>query len=401
MAQYNTDIFNVKMYDKNGVEYSIDTSSIESLYFIEDIFSFCMTGKLKFTDHGTVLEKGNFWGYGDESVSIVYNNTIKEFKIYKINSQLPTQTDLEKKNVFEIIIVSPLYYKWHFKQYSRSWKDTKTSDIMSHIMKHMIGDEFYSKTFEPSNERIEHFYTGLRSPAENFSYLMERSTGVITNLPGYICFENLDGYNLTTLPNLMKNSAEIMEPKERDSIKYWFHNENPYLKNKILSLERYGAENGSMLRLSGGHRIGYDIKRKKNFDNYYTYRQARVKFVDSLLGNDQYPILDPSITGQERYFKTGESREDFVDNIYYNNWIKQYSNQQLFNIYVSGDDKRKAGGVIQIEWPSNINNNINNNFTGKYFVKSVVHYFYKEQPPYYNQKLILMKNSYDGINILS
>ena len=42
MAQYNTDIFNVKMYDKNGVEYSIDTSSIESLYFIEDIFSFCI-----------------------------------------------------------------------------------------------------------------------------------------------------------------------------------------------------------------------------------------------------------------------------------------------------------------------------------------------------------------------
>jgi len=400
MGQFNTDLFNVSLYDKNGSEYVVDTTSIESLYFIEDVFSFCMMGKLRFTDYTTIIEDGNFWGYLGESVSISYSGASKSFKMYKINKHSPSQSELEKDNVFEIIFVSPLYYQWHYTQYSRSWKNKKTTDIMEHLMKFMIGSTFYSKTFESSNERIEYFHTNLKSPAENFQYLMERSTGIVTGLPGYVCFENLDGYNLCSLPNLMKKGAEIMDPKGGDNIKYRFYSENPHLDNKIYSFERFGIDNGSMLRLSGGHRLGYDIKRKKNFDKQGSYGAARGKFQDHLLGKPQWPILDPSISGA-RYYKTGEDREDFVDNMYYNNWIKQYSNQQLIEIYVRGHSARKAGGVIQIEWPSVLKNRMNKNFTGKYFVKSVVHFFNKEQPPYFQQKLVLMKNQYDDINVPS
>lgn len=267
---------------------------------------------------------------------------------------------------------------------------------MTHIMTNMVGGEF--KTFEASNERIEYFYTGLKSPAENFKFLMERSTGAETNKPGYVCFENVDGYHLVTLSSLMNNTVSVMEPKEEDNKRYWLYTENQYLYNKIISFEREGIDNSSMQQLSGGYRMGYDILRKKNIVKTYTYTESRNKFKDNMLGNPEYPLLDPAITGQERYIKTGEEREDFIDNIYYCNWIKQYSSQQLFILYVKGHEKRKAGGVIDIVWPSIDKSLVNENFTGKFFVKSVVHYFFKGQVPYYNQKLVLMKNAYDGVN---
>src|SRR6056297_2899996 len=99
MSQYNTDLFNVSLYDKYGKEYVVDTTSIESLYFIEDVFSFCMTGKLRFTDYTTIIEDGNFWAYRGEMISITYKDTSKSFKIHKINKHLPSQSQLEKENI--------------------------------------------------------------------------------------------------------------------------------------------------------------------------------------------------------------------------------------------------------------------------------------------------------------
>lgn len=393
---------NVFITTSRGRRLSIDTTSIESIYFMEDVFSFCMVGKMKFTDYGGVMELGNVWGYLDDFITIIYGTSDTEFinrkfLLYKIDKQLPTHNELHKNNVFEITFVSPLYYQWHFKQYSRSFKEMKTSDIMRHIMKHMVNGEFV--TFEAANERITNFYTGLKSPAENFKYLMERSSGVYSKKPGYLCFENSEGYNLVTLPYLMNKTVEVMQPNEEDNKKYWFYTTNTYLMNKIISFDRDGVDNGSIQQLSGGYRMGYDILRKKNIVNVYTYKSSRKKFIDNILGNPEYPLLDPAITGNERFIKTGESREDFIDNLYYNNWLKQYSVQQTFSLYVKGSEKRKAGGVIEISWPSINTGDTNQNFTGKYFVKSITHFFDKNSSPYYNQKLILMKNAYDGVNI--
>ena len=382
---------------KNTEMFSIGLETIQELYFIEDVFSFCMTGKISFIDYGGVIEQGNIWGYQDEILNINYgiNNTniSKDFIIYKIERQQHQSTELEKNNVFDIIFVSPLFFKWHYTQYSRSFSETKTTDIMNHIMKYMVGDNFVS--FEPSNERIKYFYTGLKTPAENFKYLMERSTGVNSNKPGYLCFENLKGYNLVTLPLLMNNNVELMKPNQGDNKYYWFHTDNTFLFNKILSIERNGVDNSSRQQLSGGYRLGYDIKRKKNIKQKYSYIDNINKFKDNILGNINYPILDPSIENQNRYINTGEKREDFIDNIYYNNWIKQYSLQQTISIYVKGHQDRKAGGVIKIKWPSVNENKPNQNLTGKYFVKSIIHFFSKT-PPYYNQKMVLMKNAYEN-----
>jgi len=69
--------------------------------------------------------------------------------------------------------------------------------------------------------------------------------------------------------------------------------------------------------------------------------------------------------------------------------------QHTISLYLRGHEDRKAGGTIEIDWPSIKEDGKNPGLNGKYFVKSVVHYFYKEQAPYYNQKLILCKNAYE------
>jgi hypothetical protein len=401
--QYNTDFFNISIM-KAGAEYIVDTQSIESFYFIEDVFNFCITGKLRFSDHGSIIEKGNIWGWRDESVIVTYSGTVKTFKIHKINKHTPSYTLQQKDNVYEFILVTPTYYELHHKQWSRSFDNKKTTDIMDHIMKKMVGSSFYPPTFEASNERIKYFYTGLRSPAENFKYLMERSTGVSKNLPGYVCFENINGFNLCTLPSLMDtSSSRLMDPKDADNFYYWFDNENPHLHNKIFNFEREGIDYGSEIKIGGGYRYGHDIKRKKNFKKHYSYNSGLGKFTDHIYGNIIYPTLDPSIGGQDRYEKTGDFREDFVENIMYNNWWKQYCNQQIINFYVKGHKSRTAGGTeagsnINVKWPHTEKGKMNKNFTGVYFVKGVTTFFYKEQPPYFHQRVSAIKNAYDGKN---
>ena len=387
----------VTLINKDGDEFLLSTGTIENLYFIEDIYSFCMVGKLSFLDTGGIFEFGTFWGWDDEKIRITYgvpesSDIIKEYNIYKIAKQAPsTGSKMQTNNLVEVLFVSTSYYNWHYKQYSLSFKDKKISYILNHIMQHMIGEEF--DTFEATNETIPYFYTGLLSPAENFKYLMERATGIETGKAGYVCFENSVGWNLVSLPKIMNNSNELMEPEG----KYVFSASNAWYQNNILSFEREGIDNSSRQQLSGGFRTGYDMLRKKNFTEEFTYKESRKDVEDSFMGDSQYPLFDPNITGQEKYIKTGESDETFVKNIYNSNWIKQYSNQQLISIYLSGHEKRHAGGIIEIEWNSNMSEELNQNFTGKYFVKSVINYFYKEQKPFYNQKLVLMKNSYDRI----
>jgi hypothetical protein len=65
-------------------------------------------------------------------------------------------------------------------------------------------------------------------------------------------------------------------------------------------------------------------------------------------------------------------------------------------ITVAGNEKRHAGGMIKIQWPSKdpVREIINKEMDGKYLIKSVTHYFAKGYQPLYSQKLVCIKNGY-------
>jgi len=77
-------VFSVSLTFQRGI-YSLHNRYIKELYFIEDICSFCVTGKLTFIDVQGIIEFGPL--VGDEKITIVYGNDntiVKTFKIYKI-----------------------------------------------------------------------------------------------------------------------------------------------------------------------------------------------------------------------------------------------------------------------------------------------------------------------------
>jgi len=101
---------------------TLRTSNIEELYFIEDIFSFAMTGKLVFNDAVGILENGPLTG--NETVHIEYG--LKEaktivFRIHKMQKvKQITQAGTGVLNQIELILVHNIFDSLNYLRYSKS-----------------------------------------------------------------------------------------------------------------------------------------------------------------------------------------------------------------------------------------------------------------------------------------
>ena len=106
----------------DGKEVNIMVTEIEQLYFIEDIFSYSMVGKLQFNDRQGIMEFGPLTG--NEKLGIVYGvaeDTERVFDIYKINRIIPSWNNSDsKENFIEILFVDEMFYNLTNRQYSTS-----------------------------------------------------------------------------------------------------------------------------------------------------------------------------------------------------------------------------------------------------------------------------------------
>jgi hypothetical protein len=113
----------------------LESNNIKQLYFIEDIFSYSIVGKLIFNDDRGILEFGPLTG--NETLTIIYGEDEvieKSFYIYKIsNINQISQTNPETDNVVELFFVDYMFYSLNFLQYSKAWKDEKISKIVKTI----------------------------------------------------------------------------------------------------------------------------------------------------------------------------------------------------------------------------------------------------------------------------
>ena len=362
----------------------VDNSAIISMYFIEDIFSFSITGKLIINDMQGLIEFGPITG--NETVTIIYGkdeNIEITFLIYKIGKITP----LDKMSQIEIILVDPFFVPLTQTKYSRSWKNTKISNIVKEISKNMLEiDNFHQ--FEDSNEIIDCFYIPYWTPLKTLTWLMKRCTGASSNQAGYLYFNSNKGTNFITLDNLLSK-------KVSDSNNYVLTDTSEYYNNKILSRTLNGIDRMSMKKIKGAHKLGYDFETKSFLDEEYTYKDS-VKNL-TILGRKTLfrDISDSNI----RFDMEAESDQTFLDNIYNSEFNKKYSLQQTISVIVRGDEKRAAGDIIEIEWLSTSPDEIVNKLMiGKYLIKSITHQFSRNQMPWI-QKLVLIKNGYQDVDI--
>ncbi len=391
----NTGTFSVYIeFEDNNI--FLNTSFIEEMYFIEDIFSYSMTGKLSFHDKQGILEFGPLTG--NEKVYVTYGmdeNITWEFDIYKINRIRPSNSPaISHENFIEMLLVDKNFYNLTMKQYSRSWKDEKYSTIVKDISNNMVGIDKFD-LWENSVEKADFFYMPYWTPKNSIDWIMKRCSGLNYRLPGYLYFKNSKGMNFITLESLLQGRGKkITHQYEVTENTYTFSGEAVDDINRIITYNLSGIDNLSKLNLKGEHRKGYDFKRKKFLNEENDYSDGINNL--TLLGRWS---LFTDISDNDSFNKlTGETNEYIINNIFYNEWFKKYSMQQTIAISVPGHEERYAGGIIRIKWPSGEKKEeFNKNFEGNYLVKSITHYF-GNTFPIYKQRMVLIKNAYEDSN---
>lgn len=398
-----TQVFAVEMIKDNGDINLITATAVDYFYIVEDIFSLSITGKLVFWDRIGLMEQGPI--NGNEIIRITFGNTNGsgdyreiDMKVYKINKVVPESTTRMTENLkIELILVDVNFQKLHSNGWSKAWNDTKIADIIKDIGKSYLDIDKFGK-FEDTKERIEHFDSHLRTPAESITWLMNRASGVKSGQAGYLFYRynNTDtkkfDYALVTLEQLLAEK-KLMSTSTKGSNVYGFEQQNPYYINKIQDYRVLHVDLKALKSLSGGTLLGYDIKRKKLLRQNYTYVDAIDRF--TILGKK---TLFPSGMFIDNPIKKIETCADetMLDNLWYGNWIKEYSQQQLVEITVQGHEKRYVGSIIRILFPSQDKEKEiqNRQMDGKYLVKTITHYFGNNVIGGYKQKMVCIKNGY-------
>jgi len=385
----------------------LNNGDITNLYFIEDIFNFCMTGSITFNDRYNIMEYGPFTG--NEKLAIIYSvagepksNKNREliFDIWKVGriQQIGTGIREESENLITMHFVDPFFAGHTLRKYSRSWKDKKYTDIMKDILNNMVFFKSGGMPFnvEDSSNKTD-FIIPYWNPQTAMRWLMRRAKGAKSGTSGYLCFNNTDktfSHNLVTMNYLLSDLGKTLDP-----LPYVFTKAEVSGENKILEWWMSGIDRNSNPIIRGGTWRGYDFATKKLLNYEHIYSDGADNTM--MLGRSTlYNRIDDIRSSKTMI---GDASDELLDNIAYNDWAKRYNMQLILNIIVEGNEKRYAGQQINIQWPSwarNLGSEVqyNNLLTGKYLIKTVTHSFEPGCTFAYKQRKKKKKNAYTNID---
>lgn len=415
-----TENFILGFTSKTDQVYHIPISEVLNLYFIEDIYSFNIVGRLQFIDKHGLLEHTILTG--QEYFTIVWGPYQNEMElnlyVYKINDI--TRSDGiygMGESYVDVFLVDKYFNNFHSKGHSFAFKNgdyaSNISDIINGITTKYIlhEDDTESRSFsiaatnesDPATDNLDNYYTGMRTPAENLRWLLPRARDQRFQTAGYLYYNRLQPtepymkFNCNTIEYLLNQETEVIcEPGSE--YKYYFESDNEYYVNKILDYKLHRPDNRSLKKLIASRVLGFDSVRKMFIDNSFTIGDALSKF--TILGNFSLFREGFDIEEVEESFELeGDNKEYHLENLWYDSWIKQYCLQQTISLLLKGYNKRQIGTIIEVVWPSYDNDNLiyHKQLSGKYLVKSIVHHFGINNSPFYMQKMICIKNGYEEL----
>jgi hypothetical protein len=399
-VELNSGIFDVLLITEKQT-IALNNADINELYFMEDIFKFCMTGTMTFNDRYNLMEFGPFTG--NEKIAIVYavgdKNRELVFDIWKVGKiqQIGTGVNEESENLITMYFVDPFFSNFILRRYSRSWSNEYYTNIMADILNKMVFFEDGKRPFniEQSKNKTD-FVIPYWTPQLAMRWLLRRSIGSDSGNSGYLCFNNTDqtfSHNLVTLNFLLDDGWKSLDPEL-----YSFAKKEVSGENKILEWWITGIDRTALPIIRGGVWKGYDFETKKllNYEQKYSQAADNTIFLGRKTLYNQIDDVRSSIT------QTGDSSNNDLECIAYNDWAKRYNKQFILNIIVQGHEKRYAGQQIEINWQSAQKNlgsgNINSLLKGRYLIKSITHSFSPGGTFPYRQRLVLIKNAYNDID---
>jgi hypothetical protein len=377
---------------------NIALEDVMDCYFVEDIYCMFNLGKLTIFDRYGIKEHGPLTG--DEKLYISYGKTSlieKNFAIYRIPKiEGASEFSRTATTVIEIYFSNSYFRDIMQKKFSKSWsKDIVATDIVKDIIINMLGIDSSSLNIEPSKTKFnEPFCIPQWNVADTIRWISERITGTVGKY-GYMFYSNSRKYvNYVTLDGLLKSG-------QKDSQVYQFTTTDMDYENKILSWQSSGVDLTGMREISGGQYLGFDPATKSflGLENSEEFIYSDVIKKITSMGNtslfDANTIDNKSKEFNYTYKLLGETDESVMKNMFYNDFIRKYSQHNMLKILVAGHDKRYAGGKIEIMWPaSSLKDMYNSMDSGQYLIKSITHMFSPLSTPLYTQIMVLIKNAY-------
>lgn len=382
---------------------TLENTDISDLFFVEDIFSCALTGRIQFFDRVGLIEYGPITG--NEVLTIVYGdeeeNIERSFIVYKVSRiEAAKQANSQNQQMCELLFVDPTFIASNQKQYSYSWLDEQGTDIIKHISEKWIGAETFDY-WDECNESFDNYYSPWWTAIQNINWLLPKLSSKKYNNSGYLFFSNtkksdseksLPTFNLVTFEQLLQQ--DTLKLNDKDDGIYAFESYNPHDFNKILSWEMSGIDRTKMRRLRGGINYGYNTMKKSFLNKEYNYKDLIKE--TTILGEKS--LFDDISETSVYHDYTVENNLQIMQNIFYSEWIKRYNTQQQMSIVVRGHEKRYAGALIEINWESFIKElKFNLNHQGGWLIRSITHHF-SNKTPSYKQKLVLIKNGYENPN---
>jgi len=372
----------------------MQNEDIYELYFVEDIYSFCMVGKIIFNDRYNFFENGPFTG--QEKIALIYGRGESDknmvFDIWKINRISQAGSGIRESNeqIMEIQFVDPFYAALSLRRYSRSWQNERYSKIISDILNYMVfvQDGGFPLNVEESSNKTD-FIIPYWTPKTALNYLCRRAKGRRSGTSGYLVFNNT--VNGLTTNAVSLNYLLLDVDKTLDKKPYRFQGSNISESNKILEWWISGLDRTSNPVLRGGKWRGYDFNTKSLLQTGYRYSDGVSKNV--MLGRKTLYTKMNDVSSSSLI--VGDNNTETLSDIAFNDWSKRYNMQFIMNLVVEGDEKRHAGQHIELEWPGIQGaEKMNDALMGKYMIKSVTHSFKAGQTYPYKQRLVCIKNAY-------
>lgn len=380
----------------NSTAMLIDPADIIECYFIEDILSPMLTGKIVFNDRRGMVEYGPITG--SEVIVIQYGldeTRTLPFPVQKIDFMQSGGSQTATQSTVTMYFADTLFEYFNMRKYSRSFSDLTASEIVRHILAYMMKGPKLGR-WEDSDTKFTNFAIPYWNVANTLRWIGKRARSSRTDNSGFIYYHNTEqGFraNWITLDKLFMETKDHKEEKDL----YVFGEQNELYKNTILEWWSEGIDRFFMRNIKGGSYLGYKFNGKEFLKRDYTYNGSIEKTTimgrKSLFRNE----TDPRV----KYQLTGLQTEDDIDSVYYGNWFQKYNMQQVINIIVKGFETRYAGMQIEVEWPNTFDSGVANNkmMKGNYLVKSITHQFAGSQSNTpWRQRLVLLKNGYEDID---
>jgi hypothetical protein len=392
-----TNVLTVKILI-NGKVINFNAGDIKECYFIEDIFSHCIVGKLTFVDNYGLLEYGPFTG--NEIVNIKYGvYNIKEitFHIWKVSNIFPVynaESTVSPGITLELVDISYESMSSHY--YSKSYETKmKHTEVVKQILTNMIGwSNNKVNILESSSELKEPFVIPYWTPSTTIKHLLNRAK-YNTNGYGYLCYNNTkNSFSVNVYPlSYLLGSNNVL-----DETPYKMSDTKEPMKGKVLDWWIEGISHGMTKTFRRSLSYNNNIETKTTTKTILTYDDY-LKF-ETILGN--YSLFDTTYGLSDDYVSSINiySGSDIdVKHKLNNNFSKNYNLSNFVNIIVYGNERRYAGHQIKIEWPSTNREFelLNKMFQGVYLVKTITHNFANTTDSIgYTQRMVLIRNGYSN-----